>query len=139
MAELKTINLPDVGDFDEIEIIEILIVAGDEIAAEDSIIVLESDKATMEIPSPYAGTVKSVLVRVGDRISEGTEIAKVEISTPSSIEKSTPPDAADVEIEKVSEQTPTPAPESTEPENSESAVAPPQEPALGKQRKPPPG
>jgi pyruvate dehydrogenase E2 component (dihydrolipoamide acetyltransferase) len=139
VAELKTINLPDVGDFDEIEIIEILIVAGDEIAAEDSIVVLESDKATMEIPSPYAGTVKSVLVRVGDRISEGTEIAKVEISTPTSVEKSTPPDAADVEIEKVSEQTPTPAPESTEPENSESAVAPPQEPALGKQRKPPPG
>ena len=139
MAELKTINLPDVGDFDEIEIIEILIVAGDEIAAEDSIIVLESDKATMEIPSPYAGTVKSVLVRAGDRISEGTEIARVEISTPASIEKSTPPEAADVEIEKVSEQTPTPAPESTEPENSESAVAPPQEPALGKQRKPPPG
>jgi pyruvate dehydrogenase E2 component (dihydrolipoamide acetyltransferase) len=87
VAELKTINLPDVGDFDEIEIIEVLIVPGDEIAAEDSIIVLESDKATMEIPSPYSGTVKSVSVHVGDRISEGTEVAKVEASVPVDSEK----------------------------------------------------
>ena len=80
MAEILTINLPDVGDFDEIEIIEILIAAGDEIATEDSIIVLESDKATMEIPSPYTGKIESVLVKVGDRISEGTEIAKLQVT-----------------------------------------------------------
>ena len=77
MAE-TTIKLPDVGDFDEIEIIEVLIAVGDEIQAEDSMIVLESDKATMEIPSPQAGTIKSVLVNVGDRISEGTDIATIE-------------------------------------------------------------
>ncbi|MEE8366537.1 MAG: biotin/lipoyl-containing protein, partial [Gammaproteobacteria bacterium] len=80
MAELMTITLPDVGDFDEIEIIEILIAAGDEIVAEDSIIVLESDKATMEIPSPFTGKVESVLVDVGDRITEGTEIAKLQVA-----------------------------------------------------------
>ncbi len=80
MAEIRTINLPDVGDFDEIEIIEVLIVPGDQVQAEDSIIVLESDKATMEIPSPYAGTVKTLKVRVGDRISEGTEIATIEVT-----------------------------------------------------------
>ena len=78
MAELQTITLPALGDFDEIEIIEVLIVPGDIIEAEDSIIILESDKATMEIPSPYSGKVTTVLVNVGDRISEGTEIAKVE-------------------------------------------------------------
>ena len=139
MAELKTINLPNVGDFDEIEIIEVLIVAGDEIAAEDSIIVLESDKATMEIPSPYAGTVKSVLVRVGDRISEGTEVAKIEVSDPASVDKTTPSDTADPETGKANEQVATPVSESTEPENTESVVAPPQETVPGKQRKPPPG
>jgi len=79
MAEIKTINLPDVGDFDEIEIIEILIVPNDEIQAEDSIIVLESDKATMEIPSPYAGTIQAVMVNVGDRIAEGAPIATIEV------------------------------------------------------------
>ena len=80
MADIESILLPDVGDFDEIEIIEVLIVAGDEIQAEDSIIVLESDKATMEIPSPFAGRVKALKVNVGDRISEGTEIATIEIT-----------------------------------------------------------
>ncbi len=81
MAEIKTVNLPDVGDFPEIEIIEVLIAPGDDIQAEDSIIVLESDKATMEIPCPYAGRVEAVKVSVGDRISEGTEIATIETST----------------------------------------------------------
>ncbi len=80
MAEIKTIHLPDVGDFDAIEIIEVLIASGDEIQVEDSIIVLESDKATMEIPSPYAGKVNALKVNVGDRISEGTEIATIEIT-----------------------------------------------------------
>ena len=78
MAELLTITLPPVGDFDDIEIIEVLIAPGDVIAAEDSIIILESDKAAMEIPSPYSGKVVSVHVNVGDRISAGDLIAKIE-------------------------------------------------------------
>jgi pyruvate dehydrogenase E2 component (dihydrolipoamide acetyltransferase) len=78
VSELLTITLPALGDFDEIEIIEVLIVPGDEIEAEDSTIILESDKATMEIPSPYSGKVVTVHVKVGDRISEGTTIAKLE-------------------------------------------------------------
>jgi pyruvate dehydrogenase E2 component (dihydrolipoamide acetyltransferase) len=78
VSELLTITLPALGDFDEIEIIEVLIVPGDVIEVEDSILVLESDKATMEIPSPHSGKVISVQVNVGDRISEGTVIAEVE-------------------------------------------------------------
>jgi pyruvate dehydrogenase E2 component (dihydrolipoamide acetyltransferase) len=78
VSELLTITLPALGDFDDIEIIEVLIVPGDVIEVEDSILVLESDKATMEIPSPYSGKVISVRVNVGDRISEGTVIAEVE-------------------------------------------------------------
>ncbi len=78
MAGLKTIKLPDVGDFDEIEIIEVLVASGDNIQVDDAIIVLESDKATMEIPSPQAGKIGEVLVKVGDRISEGSDIATIE-------------------------------------------------------------
>ncbi len=138
MAEIKTINLPDVGDFDEIEIIEVLIVPGDEIAAEDSIIVLESDKATMEIPSPYAGIVKSVSVHVGDRISEGTEVAKVEVSVPVESEKPTSSQAMDSESGAETEAAPA-ADAPAEVEIIESEVAPLQESAPGKIRKPPPG
>ncbi|MGD8419618.1 MAG: hypothetical protein PVJ78_04260, partial [Gammaproteobacteria bacterium] len=78
MAESKTILLPDVGDFEDIEIIEILVAAGDQVDKEQSIIVLESDKATMEIPSPYAGTIESMKVKVGDRVNEGDEIAAIQ-------------------------------------------------------------
>ncbi len=138
MAEIKTISLPDVGDFDEIEIIEVLIVPGDEIAAEDSIIVLESDKATMEIPSPYAGIVKSVSVHVGDRISEGTEVAKVEVSVPVESEKPTSSQAMDSESGAETEAAPA-ADAPAEAEIIESEVAPLQESAPGKIRKPPPG
>ena len=126
------------GDFDEIEIIEVLIVPGDEIAAEDSIIVLESDKATMEIPSPYAGIVKSVSVHVGDRISEGTEVAKVEVSVPVESEKPTSSQAMDSESGAETEAAAA-ADAPAEAEIIESEVAPLQESAPGKIRKPPPG
>lgn len=78
MANIEKILLPDVGDFDDIEIIEVIINVGDEVAKDESIIVLESDKATMEIPSPFGGKILSVHVKVGDRISEGTLIAEIE-------------------------------------------------------------
>jgi len=75
VADNNTITLPDVGDFKDIEIIEILIAVGDDIEAEQSIIVLESDKATMEIPSPFAGKVESIIARVGDKLNLGDPIA----------------------------------------------------------------
>jgi pyruvate dehydrogenase E2 component (dihydrolipoamide acetyltransferase) len=80
MTEVEKILLPYVGDFDEIEVIEVLINVGDQIQAEDSIVTLESDKATMEIPAPRSGVIKSIQVSVGDKISEGSEIAKIEVS-----------------------------------------------------------
>ena len=88
MAENKTITLPDVGDFADIEIIEILVSVGDVVAPEQSIIVLESDKATMEIPSPYAGTIESITASVGDRLNEGDAIATINTveATPSDSE-----------------------------------------------------
>ncbi len=78
--EIK-VNLPDIGDFKDVEIIEILVSPGDEVKKEDTLISLESDKATMDIPSPAAGTVKEVKVKVGDRISEGDLILLMESAT----------------------------------------------------------
>ena len=75
----REIKLPDIGDFDAVEVIEVLVKAGDRVAVEQSLLVLESDKATMEIPSPHAGVVRKVLVAVGDDVREGTPIAILEV------------------------------------------------------------
>ena len=72
MSNLVEIKVPDIGDFKEVEIIEILVKAGDTVQSEASVLVLESDKATMEIPSPSAGTVRELKVKVGDKVSQGT-------------------------------------------------------------------
>ncbi len=71
MAEQIKVLVPDIGDFKDVEIIEVLVSPGDQIKAEDPLITLESDKATMEVPAPQGGTVRNVAVKVGDRISEG--------------------------------------------------------------------
>ena len=75
---LIEVRVPDIGDFQDVEIIEILVQPGDEITAEVGLITLESDKATMDIPAPQAGKVQKLLVKVGDRVSEGTPIALLE-------------------------------------------------------------
>jgi pyruvate dehydrogenase E2 component (dihydrolipoamide acetyltransferase) len=68
------VKVPDIGDFDDVPVIEVLVKAGDAVKKDDSLIVLESDKATMEVPSPSDGTVKEVRVKVGDKVKEGTLI-----------------------------------------------------------------
>jgi len=78
MSSLIEVKIPNIGDFDGVEVIEILVAAGDRIAAEDSLISVESDKATMEIPAPQAGVVKDVRVSVGDTVSEGSVILMLE-------------------------------------------------------------
>ena len=75
---VKEVPVPDIGDFDTVDVVEVLVKAGDTVAVEDSLISLESDKATMEIPSPFAGVVKEVKVKVGDKVSEGMTILSVE-------------------------------------------------------------
>ncbi len=74
----KEIHVPDIGDFEDVEVIEVLVAPGDSIQAEDSLISVESDKATMEIPAPEAGVVKEVKVAVGDKVSEGSLILLLE-------------------------------------------------------------
>ena len=83
MSEMVEVKVPDVGDFDSVEIIEVLVAVGDQIAVEDSLITVESDKASMEIPSSHAGTVKEIKVNVGDSIAEGGVVVIVEASAAS--------------------------------------------------------
>lgn len=75
---VEKIQVPDIGDEQDVEVIEILVAPGDEISENDSLIVLESDKAAMEIPSPKSGVVKEILVKVGDQVSKGAEIVSLE-------------------------------------------------------------
>jgi len=77
MATLE-IKVPDIGDFKDVPVIELLVKPGDKVAKEQSLVVLESDKATMEVPSTHGGTVASVLVKVGDKVSQGTAIVALE-------------------------------------------------------------
>ena len=78
MAALNQILVPDIGDFKEVDVTEVLVAAGDSVSAEQSLITVESDKATMEIPSPSAGIIRELKVKVGDKVAEGTLIAMIE-------------------------------------------------------------
>ena len=78
MATVEDVLLPDIGDFPEVEVIEILVAPGDRIDAEQSLLTLESDKASLEIPSPIAGTVQAIKVAVGDKIKQGSLLATIE-------------------------------------------------------------
>ena len=80
MATIKEVLVPDIGDFKDIPVIEVLVKPGDQVKAEDSLITLESDKATMEVPAPFDGTVKDLRINVGDNVSEGTVILSLEES-----------------------------------------------------------
>jgi pyruvate dehydrogenase E2 component (dihydrolipoamide acetyltransferase) len=80
VAAEREIQVPDIGDFSDVEVIEVLVAPGDRVDAEDSLITLESEKATLEIPSPAAGVVKEILVRVGDKVSQGHAILRLEVA-----------------------------------------------------------
>ena len=78
MAELKKIHIPNIGDFDSVEVIEIMVKVGDKINIEDSLITVESDKASMDIPSPASGLIKSLDIKVGDEVKEGSLILSID-------------------------------------------------------------
>ena len=81
MSKTLEIKIPDIGDFQEVTVIEVLVKPGDRVQVEDSLITLESDKATMDVPSPSAGTVTEVKVKVGDKVAEGALVLTLEPST----------------------------------------------------------
>ena len=78
MTTQKNVELPDIGDFDAVDIIEVLVKVGDSVNENDSIITLETDKATMEIPAPFAGKVTAISVKVGDKVAKGDLILTLE-------------------------------------------------------------
>ena len=78
MSAATEVRVPDIGDFTDVPVIEILVAPGDTVAIDDPLVTLESDKATMEIPAPVVGVVKQLRVAIGDRVSEGSVLVVVE-------------------------------------------------------------
>ena len=74
----QNISVPDIGDFKDVEVIEILVKPGDQISKNDPIVTIESDKSSVEIPSPSSGQIKDLKVKVGDKVSEGSLLATIE-------------------------------------------------------------
>ncbi|MBK8569160.1 MAG: dihydrolipoyllysine-residue acetyltransferase [Nitrosomonadales bacterium] len=91
MAEIKQVLMPDIGDSKDVPVIEVMVKAGDTVKAEQSLLTLETDKATMDVPAPFDGVVKNVSVKVGDKISEGTLILSMETSATETSADVSPP------------------------------------------------
>ena len=73
-SDAVAVEVPDIGDFEDVPIIEILVAPGDAVAVDDPLLTLESDKATMDVPAPMSGTVRELLVKIGDRVSQGNKL-----------------------------------------------------------------
>lgn len=114
MAESKQVSIPDIGDFKDVPVIEVLVKPGDTVKPEDPLIVLESDKATIEVPSPFGGIIEKVTVKVGDKVSEGTPILAIQIAEADK----TPPTAQPAPAPAPTPPSPSPAqtPEAAGPE-----------------------
>ena len=112
MAQIVDIKVPDIGDFSDVTVIEVLVSPGDTVEQETSLITLETDKATMEVPSPQAGKVKSVKVKVGDKVSEGSLILTLEMAEQETAANSVQP-AQPVQTEQPTQ--PAPSPETEQP------------------------
>ncbi len=114
---LQDVLVPDIGNFDSVDVIEVLVKAGDTVAKDDSLITLESDKASMDIPAPFGGVVKEVKIKVGDKVAQGALILTMEAGeaaaeTKPAAKPATPAPAPQAEAPKVAAPEPTrPAPE----------------------------
>jgi pyruvate dehydrogenase E2 component (dihydrolipoamide acetyltransferase) len=114
MGELKQAKVPDIGNYTNIPVIEVLVKAGDTVAKDQGLVTLESDKATMEVPAPFAGVVKEVNVKLGDEVSEGSVVAVIEAgeaaakSAPATAPVSVPPKTEMPAPAPVSQPAPTP-------------------------------
>ena len=91
MGTVVEVKVPDIGDFDTVEVIELLVKPGDRVSLEQSLVTVESDKASMEIPSAAAGIVRALRVKLGDKVSEGSVLLELE---PAGAEATAPASAA---------------------------------------------
>lgn len=105
----QEIHVPDIGDFTDVDIIEVLVSPGDAVAADDPLITLESDKASMDVPSPVAGTVAAVKVNVGDKVSEGDLIVLMEAAADAAAAAPAPAQATDAAAPAAPPTVPAPA------------------------------
>lgn len=117
MSQIIEVKVPDIGGFAEVPVIELCVAVGDTVTQEESLVTLESDKATMDVPSPVSGTVKEFKVKVGDKISEGTLIALIE-----TVQTASEAPSAEKEKEKTAAAAPTPT---VSPTHAEAAVVAP--------------
>ncbi len=121
MAEVKQILIPDIGDFKDVPVIELLVKVGDKIVTEDPLVSLESDKATIEIPAPLSGIVKEIYVKPGDKVSESTPILSLEIldTENANTKESVPADLTDISTAAIGSElkqtVPQPAQETRQP------------------------
>ncbi|MCV6605845.1 MAG: pyruvate dehydrogenase complex dihydrolipoyllysine-residue acetyltransferase, partial [Porticoccaceae bacterium] len=91
---IEKVLVPDLGGADSVEVIEISVAVGDSVEVEQSLVVLESDKATMDVPSSHAGVVKSILVKEGDNVGEGSAIVELELAGDAPAETAAAPEPA---------------------------------------------
>ncbi|MGH8225788.1 MAG: biotin/lipoyl-containing protein, partial [Gammaproteobacteria bacterium] len=125
MSNTTEIRIPDIGGFEGVEVIDVLVAAGDKVAKEDSLITLESDKAAMDVPAPQAGTIKEIKVKTGDKVSEGDVIAIVETADDNAEENNAgedkksaakeKPDESDAETDRETEEQSEPKQDEDEP------------------------
>ena len=118
------IKVPDIGDFADIPVIEVLVKPGDTVKAEDSLVTLESDKATMDVPSPAGGVVKDVRVKVGDKVSEGTVVLTLEAADAKPAAATAPAAPAAAPAPAPAPATPAAAPVKAPPPSAPAAPAP---------------
>jgi pyruvate dehydrogenase E2 component (dihydrolipoamide acetyltransferase) len=116
VAEMKEVAVPDIGDFSDVPVIEVLVSPGDTVAEEDPLVTLESDKATMDVPAPFAGVVQELRVNVGDKVAEGTPLLLIEVGgngaapAPAPEESKEPGEAGAVQTAIEAETPPQPQP-----------------------------
>jgi len=122
---LVEVKVPDIGDFKNIPIIEILVKPGDSVKAEDPLIALESDKATLEVPAPSAGTVKEIKVKVGDKVSEGTLVLMLDAAAPPAAAATPAPQPAAAAQPVAAAPSPASAPQPAAPASAPSASSSP--------------
>ncbi|MDD5058896.1 MAG: dihydrolipoyllysine-residue acetyltransferase [Sideroxydans sp.] len=125
VAEIKNVVVPDIGNFKDVSIIEVAVKVGDIVAAEQSLISLETDKATIDVPAPFAGVVKEVKVKVGDKVSEGALIVMIEASGEAAVPVAAPATAAPAPAVEAAPVAQTANPSPTLPLSGEGAATPP--------------
>jgi pyruvate dehydrogenase E2 component (dihydrolipoamide acetyltransferase) len=134
-ATLTQVEVPDIGDFDDVPVIEILVSVGDSVGVEDPLVTLESDKATMDVPAPFAGVVREINVSIGDRVSEGSVLMSIEGGNSESGDTESgdtgggEPAEAAAAMDRAAEQTVAPAESMEAPEEAEQPAQAPAPPA----------